>query len=162
MKKNLILLAVLGLTLSVYAFDYVPKNVDSDPFGDKVLNNQKTEQAIKPVSPMQQTLKKQKTQSAQPEMREIKNLTEYFRYLPAEVHRHWTPYKAKMDYEVTVQFVVHRNGSISDVRIVGTNYPNANTSVLNAVKSGAPYQPLPKSYKKDSVKAQIVLEYHMN
>jgi len=139
MKKTLILLTVLCFGLMAFAFDYVPKN--SNPFGDKVMNNQKTEQA------------------AQPEMREIKNLTEYFRYLPAEVHRHWTPYKANVNYEVTVQFTVHRNGSISDLQIIGTNYPNANPSVLNAVKSGAPYQPLPLSYKKDSVKAQIVLEY---
>lgn len=148
MKKTLILLTVLCLGLVAFAFDYVPKNTDANPFGskseNKIKNNQKTEQTVKP------------------EMREIMNLTEYFRYLPAEVHRHWTPYKANQDYEITVQFVVHRDGTVSDTQIVGTNYPNANTSVLNAVKSGAPYQPLPKSYEKDSVKAQIVLEYHKN
>jgi outer membrane biosynthesis protein TonB len=141
MKKILLLSAIIGLSLGVFAFEYQPKNVDSNPFGNKVKNNTKTEQAAKP------------------EMREIKNLTEYFRYLPAEVHRHWTPYKANVDYEITVQFTVHRDGTISDLQIVGTNYPNANASVLNAVKSGAPYQPLPKSFNKDSVKAQIVLEY---
>ena len=141
MKKALIVLSVIGIGLTAFAFDYVPKNTNSNPFGDKVLNNQKPEQAV------------------QQEMREIKNLTEYFRYLPKEVHRHWTPYKANVNYKVTVQFTVSRDGSISDLQIIGTNYPNANTSVLNAVKSGAPYQPLPLSYKKDSVKAQIVLEY---
>lgn len=141
MKKSLILLAVLGLTLSVFAFEYVPKNYNANPFGNKIQNNQKTEQAV------------------QPEMREIKTLAEYFRYLPREVQRHWTPYKANVNYEVTVEFTVHRNGKISNVQIIGTNYPNANPSVLNAVKSGAPYQPLPKSYSKDSVKAQVVLEY---
>ena len=142
MKKSLILLAILGLSLSVFAFEYIPKNSDNNPFGDKIQNNQKTEQA------------------AQPEMREIKTLAEYFRYLPAEVHRHWTPYKADKDYEVTVQFRVHRNGSISEVQIVGTNYPNANAAVLKAVKSAAPYQPLPQSFSKNSVKAQVTLEYH--
>ena len=141
MKKGLILLVILCLTISVFAFEYKPKNTDANPFGDKTQNSQKTEQ------------------QTQPEMREIKNLTEYFRYLPAEVHRHWTPYKANVSYEVTVQFTVHRNGTISDTRIIGTNCPNANPSVLNAVKSGVPYQPLPMSYKKDSVKAQVVLEY---
>ena len=145
MKKSLILLAILGLTLSVFAFEYVPKNTNSNPFANKIQNNQQAEQT---------------EQTAQPEMREIKTLAEYFRYLPAEVHRHWTPYKANVNYEVTVQFTVHRNGTISDLQIIGTNYPNANPSVLNAVKSGAPYQPLPKSYSKNSVKAQIVLEYH--
>ena len=141
MKKSLVLFAVLGIALSVFAFEYQPKNVDNNPFGNKTKNEVKNEQKSKP------------------EMREIKNLTEYFRYLPAEVHRHWTPYKANVNYEITVQFTVHRDGSISDLQIVGTNYPNANSSVLNAVKSGSPYQPLPKSFKKDSVKAQIVLEY---
>ena len=142
MKKSLILIAVFCLSLSVFAFDYVPKNVNSNPFGDKVKNNQKTEQAIPS------------------DMREIKTLAEYFRYLPAEVHRHWTPLKSAVDYAVTVEFIVHRDGSISNVRIIGTDYPNANRAVIDAVKSGAPYQPLPKSYSKDQVKAQIVLEYH--
>ena len=142
MKKGLILLAVLGLSLNVFAFEYVPKNVDANPFNSKTQNTPKIEQA------------------AQPEMREIKTIEEYFRYLPREIQRHWTPYKADSDYEVAVRFTVYRDGSISNVQIIGSNYPNANRAVLNAVKSGAPYQPLPKSYKKDSVKTQIVLEYH--
>ena len=146
MKKSLILLAVLGLSLSVFAFDYVPKNVNSNPFsgksGNVVQNNQKDEQTI-PAG-----------------MREIKTIDEYFRYLPREVQRHWTPKKSVADYSVTVEFTVHRDGSISDLRIIGTDYPNANRTVLDAVKAGAPYQPLPKSYSKDKVKAQIELEYH--
>ena len=146
MKKSLILLAVLGLSLGVFAFDYVPKNTNTNPFGNKsgnaVQNNQKAEQTI-PAG-----------------MREIKTIDEYFRYLPREVQRHWTPKKSVADYTVTVEFVVHRDGAISDVRIIGTDYPNANRAVIDAVKSGAPYQPLPKSYSKDKVKAQIVLEYH--
>ena len=140
--KRFILFLLLSLIPSVYAFDYVPKDINANPFGNKVKMNQKTEQ------------------SAQPEMREIKNLTEYFKYLPAEVHRHWTPYKANLGYEVTVEFRVKRDGSIKDLKIVKSTNPDANTSVLNAVKSGAPYQPLPASYpNKDGVMAQIVLEY---
>lgn len=148
MKKCFILLAILGLAISVSAFEYTPKNTDSNPFG---ATNKNTPISIK-----------QTQTPAQPEMREIKTLAEYFRYLPAEVHRHWSPYKANSDYEIAVQFVVHRDGTISDTKIIGTNYPAANAAVLKAVKSGAPYQPLPKSYNKDSVKAQIVLEYHPN
>ena len=145
MKKNLILLSVFCLTLSVFAFDYVPKNQNESPFGSKsgnpVQNNQKSEQTI-PAG-----------------MREIKNIDEYFRYLPREVQRHWTPKKSVADYSVTVEFNVYRDGTISNVRIIGTDYPNANRAVIDAVKSGAPYQPLPRSYGKDKVKAQIVLEY---
>ena len=143
-SKRLIisLLVFFSFITSSYAFDYVPKDVNSNPFADKVKANQKTEHG------------------AQPEMREIKNLTEYFKYLPAEVHRHWTPYKANIGYEVTVQFRVHRDGTISETEIIKSTNPDANASVLNAVKSGAPYQPLPQSYpNKNGVLAQILLEY---
>ena len=146
MKKNLLLLVIICFAISAFAFEYKPKNTNENPFGS--TNNKQIQQNQKAEQP------------AQPEMREIKTLAEYFRYLPAEVHRHWNPYKAESNYEIAVQFVVHRDGSISDTKIIGTNYPAANAAALKAVKSGAPYQPLPKSYNKDSVKAQIVLEYH--
>lgn len=93
------------------------------------------------------------------EKREIKNLAEYFKYLPKEVHRNWIPYKSSTGYQVTVQFRVHRDGSISDLEIVQSGNVNANTSVKNAVTMGAPYQPLPKSYPSESVMAQVILEY---
>ncbi|MBR6127508.1 TonB C-terminal domain-containing protein, partial [bacterium] len=114
MKKFFALIIFFCIILSSYAFDYVPKDVNSNPFADKVKTNQKTEQG------------------AQPEMREITNLTEYFKYLPAEVHRNWIPYKSNTGYEVTVQFKVNRDGSISDTKIVNSTNPEANTSVLNA------------------------------
>lgn len=141
MRKIFILLLFLCFVSNVYAFDYVPKNTEINPFSK--TNSVRKEQ-----------------KEVQPEMREIKTLAEYFKYLPNEVHRNWAPYKAERDYEVIVQFKVHRDGSISGTRIISTDYPNANSAVLNAVKSGAPYQPLPKSYSKDSVNAQVVLEYH--
>ena len=143
MKKLLFILFFIITAVSVvYAFDYIPKNIDENPFNNKLNVNQKAVQA------------------ANGEMREIKNLTEYFKYLPAEVHRNWTPYKSNSGYEVTVQFKVNRDGSISDTKIINSTNSEANTSVINAVKSGAPYQPLPASYpNKDGVTAQVILEY---
>ena len=144
-------MAISCVTLGVLAFEYIPKDVDTNPFGNKIKNNIKTEQVAQPE--LQKTNKQ--------EMREIKNLTEYFKYLPNEVHRNWTPYKAKSDYEVTVQFRVHRDGSISETKIINSTNPNADNSVIFAVKSGAPYQPLPASYPNpNGVTAQVVLEYH--
>lgn len=91
--------------------------------------------------------------------KKIQNLSDYFQYLPNEVHNNWTPYKASKDYEVTVEFSIKKNGEISSPTIVKSTNPNANASVLNAVNAGAPYEPLPVSYLKDSVKAQIELKY---
>lgn len=87
------------------------------------------------------------------------NLTEYFQYIPNEIHSHWTPYKSNSDYDVTVQFVINKNGEISNLTIVNSTNERANTSVINAVHNSAPFKPLPLTFKKDSVKAQIELQY---
>ena len=89
----------------------------------------------------------------------INNLVDYFEYLPNAVHNNWSPYKSNKDYEVIVQFEIKKNGEISQPKIVSSTNEKANTSVLNAVTSGAPYKPLPATYKRDFVKAQIELKY---
>lgn len=92
----------------------------------------------------------------------IENLTQYFEYLPNEVHKNWVPYKANSDYEVTVQFRVMKNGDISKPFIVKSTNSQANASVLNAVLSAAPYKPLPKSYSGNGVNTQIELKFIKN
>lgn len=87
------------------------------------------------------------------------NLNEYFQYLPNVVHKNWTPYKANKDYEVTVQFRVMKNGEISELEVVKSTEEAANTSVINAVKTGAPYKPLPENFPGKSVKTQVELKY---
>lgn len=89
----------------------------------------------------------------------INNLNDYFQYLPNAVHNNWTPYKANTDYEVTVQFSVKKNGEITTPQIINSTNERANSSVINAVITGAPYKPLPSTYLKDSVKTQIELKY---
>jgi hypothetical protein len=96
------------------------------------------------------------------EKREIKNIDEYFRYLSHEIQRNWTPYKANVNYEIKVQFELHRDGKITNIHIVETTLRDANVSVIQAVKKGIPYQPLPQSFKKNKVTAQIVLSYSKN
>ena len=94
-----------------------------------------------------------------PAFAEFNNLNEYFQYLPNAVHKNWTPYKSDKDYEVTVQFKVKKNGEIAELNVVNSTNEKANASVLNAVKTGAPYAPLPSKYPGESVKAQVELKY---
>ena len=89
----------------------------------------------------------------------INNLADYFEYLPNAVHNNWTPYKSNKDYEIVVQFEINKNGEITQPKIINSTNERANSSVLNAVTSGAPYKPLPATYKRDFVKAQIELKY---
>lgn len=89
----------------------------------------------------------------------VNNITEYFEYLPQEVHNNWTPHKANKDYEITVQFRIYKDGKISHPEVINSTNPNANLSAISAVKNGAPYKPLPNSFKKNSVGAQVQLKY---
>lgn len=93
------------------------------------------------------------------EKSDIQNISDYFEYLPNAVHNNWIPYKSNRDYEIAVQFRIAKNGKVSETKIVNSTCEAANTSVLNAVKQGSPYKPLPKNYKSDSVKAQVVMKY---
>ncbi len=89
----------------------------------------------------------------------FENLNQYFNYLPNAVHKNWTPYQAESNYEVTVQFRVKKNGEITEPTIVNSTNEKANASVLNAVKSGSPYKPLPDKYPSESVNTQVELRY---
>ena len=89
----------------------------------------------------------------------FENLSQYFEYLPNAVHKNWAPYKADKDYEVTVQFRVKKNGEITEPSIVNSTEERANKSVIDAVKSGAPYLPLPSKFPGESVNTQVQLKY---
>jgi len=89
----------------------------------------------------------------------IQNLNQYFEYLPNAVHKNWTPYKANSAYEVTVQFRVKKDGEITAPFIVKSTNEKANASVLNAVKTAAPFKPLPATFKSDSVNTQVEMQY---
>lgn len=89
----------------------------------------------------------------------INNLSDYFEYLPNEIHNNWSPYKANKDYEVTVQFVINKNGEISELQIINSTNERANTSVLNAVKKASPFKPLPNTYKRNTLRTQVELQF---
>ena len=89
----------------------------------------------------------------------IQTLKGYFEYLPNAIHSNWIPYKSNTDYKVLVQFRIKKNGEITETKIIESTNPKANDSVLSALKQGSPYKSLPNSYKSESLKAQIELEY---
>ncbi len=89
----------------------------------------------------------------------FENLNQYFNYLPNAVHKNWIPYQAESNYEVTVQFRVKKNGEITEPTIVNSTNEKANASVIEAVKKGSPYKPLPDKYPSESVNTQVELKY---
>ena len=54
--------------------------------------------------------------------------------------------------KVLVGFVIHKNGSISGLRVLASSGFNIlDRSVINAIQIAAPFSPLPKSFDKDKL-----------
>jgi protein TonB len=51
-----------------------------------------------------------------------------------------------------VHFTIHRDGSVSDSRVVqSSGYSSYDLAALRAVQAAAPFPPLPQSYDQDSL-----------
>jgi TonB family protein len=81
----------------------------------------------------------------------------------AQIRRNWNiPYAAmSLHGHVTVSFNVHRDGSITDVAVVGASaIEGFNNSSFNAIVSSSPTQPLPPEYPSD--KAFFTVTFYYN
>ena len=81
----------------------------------------------------------------------------------SQVRRHWTiPYAAMSQRgHVSVSFNVHKDGTITDVVVVGpSNVEVFNTSSFNAIAASSPVQPLPAEYPEE--RALITITFYYN
>ena len=81
----------------------------------------------------------------------------------AQVRRSWiVPYAAmSLRGHVSVSFNVHKDGTITDILVVGPSKVEAfNTSSLNAIAASSPVQPLPAEYPEE--KAPITITFYFN
>ena len=81
----------------------------------------------------------------------------------AQVRRNWfIPYAAmSLMGHVAVSFNVHKDGTITDIVVVGPSRVDAfNTSSLSAIAASSPVQPLPAEYPEE--KALITITFYYN
>lgn len=63
--------------------------------------------------------------------------------------------------EVVVTFTVHRDGTISSVRLTqSSNNASVDNSAIRAVKDSSPLDPLPAAYQGSYVNVQFTFDYH--
>ena len=87
----------------------------------------------------------------------------WVRMFLAQVRRNWNVPSAAMSLRghVSVSFNVHKNGTITDILVVGPSGVDAfNTSSLNAIAASSPVQPLPAEYPEE--KAFITITFYYN
>jgi TonB family protein len=81
----------------------------------------------------------------------------------AQVRRNWFIPSAAMSLmgHVAVSFNVHKDGTITDIVVVGPSRVDAfNTSSLSAIAASSPVQPLPAEYPEE--KALITITFYYN
>lgn len=68
----------------------------------------------------------------------------YIRSVQQRIFDCWTPPAAKLMHPVKVRFRIHKNGRLSDLKLVNSVNDRENNAALNAVKAAAPFFKLPK------------------
>ncbi|HEX5108951.1 MAG TPA: TonB family protein [Vicinamibacterales bacterium] len=87
----------------------------------------------------------------------------WLRRFVAQVKRNWFVPLAAMNFHgrVVLQFYVHRNGSITDVRTVQpSSIESFNTAAVNAILGSNPTEPLPPEYPDDNVLFTVTFFYN--
>ena len=87
----------------------------------------------------------------------------WIRRFIAQVRRNWfIPQAAMVDRgHVVLQFTVHRNGRITDLRVVKPSHnPAFNNAAYNAIAGSNPLEPLPPDYPEDVISPFTVTFYY--
>jgi TonB family protein len=87
----------------------------------------------------------------------------WLRRFVAQVKRNWNVPLAAMNFRghVVLQFYVHRNGSITDIRVVSpSSIDSFNTAAVNAIIGSNPTEPLPPEYPDDNVLFTVTFFYN--
>jgi protein TonB len=75
------------------------------------------------------------------------------------------PYQAKlsgMEGTVKVSFVVKRDGSVSDIKVVNSSgYKILDDSAVDTVKKAEPYSPFPQSVEANSLRVSVEIVYRL-
>lgn len=81
----------------------------------------------------------------------------------AQIKRNWfIPYAAmSLKGHVVVTFFVHKDGSITDLQVIGASSIDAfNNSSFNAIAASNPTQPLPPEYPSDKARFTVTFFYN--
>ena len=88
----------------------------------------------------------------------------WIRRFVAKVKRNWLiPQAAMVDRgHVVLQFTIHRDGRITDLRVVQPSHNGAfNRAAFNAINNSSPLEPLPQDYP-DAVISPFTVTFYYN
>ena len=91
-----------------------------------------------------------------------RNLAAYIKDIQNKIKKNWNPPKEAASKYVTTKFIIGKNGELIDVTITeSSNVKSVDDSALKAVRDSAPFEPLPKSYKAESIPIEFTFDYNI-
>lgn len=89
------------------------------------------------------------------------NFAPYMAQVQQHIKEHWHPSSFNKSKHTVVQFKIHRNGSISQLRISSSSgIPEMDQAALNAINQAAPFPPLPAGAPSD-VDIEFTFDYNV-
>lgn len=86
----------------------------------------------------------------------------YMRELQRAIKRRWTPPKGDKSKRVVLLFKVSGDGRLLSIKInTSSGNPSSDRAAINAVKSAAPFRPLPPEYKGSDIDIQFTFDYNV-
>lgn len=86
----------------------------------------------------------------------------YMRELQRRIKMNWDPPKGNESKRVVLLFKIARDGRLLSVRVFkSSSLPNADKAALHAVELTAPFRPLPKDFRGNSIDIQFTFDYNV-
>lgn len=92
--------------------------------------------------------------------REDVNMGPYVQKIERRIKNTWRPPRGSSSSKIQVKFVVHRDGSISDIQILRpSRKPDENDAAITALKRAAPFDRFPNGYANNTVDIEFTFNY---
>lgn len=90
------------------------------------------------------------------------NFNQYLQNLQKEIKANWNPPKGSESKRVVTLFKIHKDGTLAESKIFkSSGNGNCDQRALAAIYQTAPFAPLPKEFKGDSIDVQFTFDYNV-
>lgn len=87
----------------------------------------------------------------------------YIAELQRRIRHNWKPPAVKENKHISVIFRIKRDGSLSGLHIhQSSGFPEADEAALDAVRTTAPFRPLPDNYRGQDIPVQFTFDYELS
>lgn len=86
----------------------------------------------------------------------------YMKNLQDKVKSNWTPPKNDKESHIVTELIIAKDGSLKSLNVLTSQLEkDEKDAVVTAIESSAPFAPLPKSFKDETVKIQFTFDYNV-